>query len=137
MEMENMTRISITLPTSLLKEFNQALKEMRYPNRSKAIQDAILSLLTEHKWSKVEEGDKAGVIIIFYDHDKPGVIKKINDIQHYYRNIIISSSHFHLDEHNCLETITVKGRVPRLRKLTQELKTKKGVKIAKLLSVVS
>ncbi len=135
--MKKITRISITLPTTLYSDLNEALKNMGYPNRSKAIQDAITALLAEYRWLKEREGKKTGVIVTVYDHDKPGVNKTINDIQHHYREQIVSSTHVHLDEHNCLETITVKGEAQRLRKLIEELKTKKGVKEAKLVTLLS
>lgn len=112
------------------------LDEMGYPNRSKAIQDAITALLAEHKWLKEEKGERTGVLVVIYDHDKSGVNKRLIDVQHAYREEIISSTHIHLDEHNCLETITVKGEALRLRKLIEELKIKKGVKEAKFIAML-
>ncbi|WP_455367989.1 nickel-responsive transcriptional regulator NikR [[Eubacterium] cellulosolvens] len=134
--MKEITRTSITLPKSLYVSLNSMLDEMGYPNRSKAIQDAITALLAEHKWLKEEKGERTGVLVVIYDHDKPGVNKKLIDVQHAYREEIISSTHIHLDEHNCLETVTIKGEAPRLRKLIEELKIKKGVKEAKFIAML-
>lgn len=134
--MSKITRISITIPTTLYQDLCKALSDMGYPNRSKAIQDAVTALLAEHLWLKEKEGEKIGVIAILYDHDKPGVNKKLNDIQHQYRDEIVSSTHVHLDQHYCLETLTVKGEARYLRKLIEEIKTKKGVKETKLVTVL-
>ncbi|WP_455367287.1 nickel-responsive transcriptional regulator NikR [[Eubacterium] cellulosolvens] len=133
MIMKNIMRTSITLPKSLFEALDSMLSEMGYPNRSKAIQDAITDLLAEHKWLKEERGERTGVLVVIYDHDKPGVNKKLIDVQHSYRDEIISSTHIHLDEHNCLETVTVKGEAHRLRKLIEEFKTRKGVKEARFI----
>ncbi|MCJ7471671.1 MAG: nickel-responsive transcriptional regulator NikR, partial [Actinobacteria bacterium] len=47
-------------------------------------------------------------------------------------DIIISSQHVHLDHHNCLEIIAVKGGIRKVYKLEEELKVAKGVKHAAL-----
>ncbi|MEQ8180549.1 MAG: nickel-responsive transcriptional regulator NikR, partial [Smithellaceae bacterium] len=41
--------------------------------------------------------------------------------------IIISSQHVHLDHHNCLEIVAVKGRVKKVLELADSLKAIKGV----------
>jgi CopG family nickel-responsive transcriptional regulator len=39
--------------------------------------------------------------------------------------------HIHLGEHNCLEVIAVKGKSSEIKHLSDELATRKGVKILK------
>jgi len=38
----------------------------------------------------------------------------------------------HLDEHNCLEVLVIKGRVSRIKKIADRLISTKGVKHGKL-----
>jgi metal-responsive CopG/Arc/MetJ family transcriptional regulator len=47
----------------------------------------------------------------------------------------MSTTHIHLGERNCLETIAVKGNGSEIRKLGNELAAKRGVKILKLMIV--
>lgn len=53
------TKVAITLDEEILEEIDRLVKEKKYPNRSKAIQDAIKYRL--EKWRKtrmVEEAQK-------------------------------------------------------------------------------
>jgi len=42
--------------------------------------------------------------------------------------MIVSSQHAHLDHHNCLEVIIVKGRSDKIKGLSDRLRAVKGVK---------
>jgi CopG family nickel-responsive transcriptional regulator len=52
----------------------------------------------------------------------------MTSLQHDYHCLILSSQHVHLDHHNCLETITLKGKAGKLIKLADKLKAIKGMK---------
>jgi CopG family nickel-responsive transcriptional regulator len=54
------------------------------------------------------------------------------DIQHSLGKIIISTQHIHLDHHNCLEIIVVKGSPRKAQELADTLKAIKWVKHAAL-----
>jgi metal-responsive CopG/Arc/MetJ family transcriptional regulator len=43
--------------------------------------------------------------------------------------------HIHVGERDCLEAIAVKGKAAEIRQLSNELTTKKGVKILKTMMV--
>ena len=75
-----------------------------------------------------EEGKKAGVIVMVYDHDVKGLEDDLIESQHHHRNVINSVLHVHLSDRECLEAVAVKGDAEDIRKLAQELTTKKGVK---------
>ena len=51
----------------------------------------------------------------------------INDIQHHYTDIIISSMHVHLQFEKCMEIIAVSGPIERVNKLKEELQRLKSV----------
>jgi CopG family nickel-responsive transcriptional regulator len=62
-----------------------------------------------------------------YDHHKRELVNILIDTQHDFGDIILSSQHLHLDHHNCLEIIAVKGSAQRVHDLTNRLKSQKGV----------
>ncbi len=126
------TRLSVSLPSSLVKEFDAVWHSMKYTNRSKAVHDAIRGFITEHKWTQ-ERGDQVtGAIVLLYYHDKPSLLNAIMRIQHEFESIIASSTHVHLTSDKCLEIIAVKGEAQQARSLMQKLMAKKGVKQVKL-----
>jgi CopG family nickel-responsive transcriptional regulator len=129
---KGVVRFSISLPPSLLKDFDEVWKAKGYDNRSRAAHDAFRSFVSEHKWTFGETEEIAGAIILIYYLDKPGLLNKIVRIQHSYEGIVSSTMHIHLAKNKCLEIMAVKGKAEDIRKLGQEISTQKGVKEMKL-----
>lgn len=125
-------RFSVSLPPPLVEEFDRVWKNMGYESRSKAVHDAMRAFISEFKWTRGEMEHVAGVILVLYYLDKPNLLEKIVSIQHKFRNIISSTTHIHLEEDKCLEIIFVNGRVNEVRKLSEELMARKGVKQVKV-----
>ncbi len=126
------TRLSVSLPSPLAKEFDAVWHSMKYTNRSKAVHDAIRIFITEHKWTQEQEDQVTGAIVLLYYYDKPSLLNTIMKIQHEFESIIASSTHVHLTSDKCLEIIAVKGKAQQARSLMQKLMAKKGVKQVKL-----
>lgn len=85
-------------------------------------------------WRTSGEGNQevAGAIVLVYDHHKRDLQTKSTDVQHDYHHLILSVQHVHLDHHNCLETIAVKGKAKELKRLSNSLIAIKGVKHGEL-----
>jgi CopG family nickel-responsive transcriptional regulator len=132
MTMSKITRIGVTFPPELLKDFDAITSKMGYESRSKAIQDAVRLFVSERKWLK-EEGnaEQTGVLLMVYDHEARGLENELTEIQHHHSSIVTSSLHVHIGERDCLEAIAVKGKAADIRQVSDELATKRGVKILK------
>ncbi len=126
----SVVRFGVSLEGELLKALDQYSKENKFSNRSQAIRQLISKNLVEHKWQC--NNIVAGAIILVYDHHKRELLNKLSDIQHDYHNVILSAQHFHLDHHNCLEIIAVKGIASRLTELADKLIALKGIQHGKL-----
>ncbi|MBD3171635.1 nickel-responsive transcriptional regulator NikR [Candidatus Bathyarchaeota archaeon] len=120
------SRISVSIDPDLLTEFDELVKRIGY-NRSSAVQLAMRGFLTEHKWKDLE-GVLAGVITMIYDHHTGGIMEELTHLQHDYTDIISSSTHIHLDHHNCLEILAVKGKASQIKKLANSLEVTRGLK---------
>ena len=129
--MTKIIRVGVTFQPDLLKELDKAIEKMGYDSRSKAIQDAVRSFLTEYRLLQKQKGTRAGVLVMVYDHEVKGLEDALTEIQHKHSHVIYSSLHVHLSERECLEAVAVKGDADEIRKLAQELATKKGVKQVK------
>jgi CopG family nickel-responsive transcriptional regulator len=131
MKKETVSRFSISLAPSLLAQLDSMTREKGYGNRSQAIADMIRAQLVEHR-QKTSRGEIAGTITLVYDHHKPHVQATLTDIQHDHHQVIISTIHVHLDHHNCLEVLVVRGQGAIIKKIADELIAAKGVKHGKL-----
>ncbi|AEF97010.1 nickel-responsive transcriptional regulator NikR [Methanotorris igneus] len=134
--MVDMDRISISLPTKLLNEFDEIIAERGYASRSEAIRDAIRDYIIKHKWIHSLEGERAGTINVIYDHHMSDVTEKLTEIQHDYTDIIVATLHVHLDHDHCMEVILVRGDAKQIKELTDKLTAQKGVKQVKLTVMV-
>ena len=133
--MSKITRIGVTFPPELLKDFDEVIDKMGYESRSKAIQDAVRLYVAERKWVKEESNTQTGVLLMVYDHDTRGLDSELTESQHHHVQLIASTMHIHLGEHDCLEVIVVKGKGSEIRELSDELATRRGVKILKSMIV--
>jgi CopG family nickel-responsive transcriptional regulator len=124
--MSKLVRFGVSLDQELLQKFDRLVKERNYTCRSEAFRDLIRQELVQKQWRAGVE--IAGAITLIYNHHKRELVNKLMDIQHDFGSIIISSQHIHLDHHNCLEIIAVKGFPKEAKDLADSLKSVKGVK---------
>ncbi|MDR0372657.1 MAG: nickel-responsive transcriptional regulator NikR [Nitrososphaerota archaeon] len=133
--MSKIVRVGVTFPPDLLEDFDAITEKMGYESRSKAIQDAVRLYVSERKWLQDENANQTGVILMVYDHDTRGLESDLTSSQHHHQELISSTMHIHLGEHDCLEVIAVKGKSSEIRHLSDELTTRRGVKILKSMIV--
>lgn len=131
MKKETVSRFSVSLPSPLLEQLDQMATEKGYDNRSLAIADMIRDKLVEHH-QRLSTEEIAGTITLVYDHHKQNVQTALTEIQHDHHEMIISTIHVHLDHHNCLEVLVVRGKAGPVKRIADELIAAKGVKHGKL-----
>jgi len=129
--MSNVERVGISVESELLEAFDRLIKKQGYANRSEAIRDLIRQNLAEEKIKKPDTKAIAGIFLV-YDHHATDLSHKLLEIQHNHVLHTISSTHVHLDHHNCLEIIICKGNVRELEAMGESLKSLKGVKLGKV-----
>lgn len=134
---KGVTRFSISLPPSLVQDFDKAWRIAGYANRSKAAHDAFRDFISENKFTLSKTGQVAGAIVILYYLEKPGLLNQIMDVQHKFEHVVTSTMHVHLTKDKCLELIAVKGKASDVRSLSRDLMTKKGVKQLKIAAISS
>ncbi|MGH7273347.1 MAG: nickel-responsive transcriptional regulator NikR [Nitrospiria bacterium] len=128
--MKKTVRFGVSLDHHLLEDFDKWVDKKKYVNRSEAIRDLIRDHLVEQEWD--ENKETVGTISIVYTHDVRELTDTLTDLQHQYRLLIKSGMHVHLDEHNCLEVLVVKGRAGEVKKIADQLIGIRGVKHGKL-----
>jgi CopG family nickel-responsive transcriptional regulator len=133
--MTKIIRVGVTFPPDLLKDLDEIIGNMGYESRSKAIQDAVRLFVSERKWLQEDESNQTGVLLMVYDHEVRGLESELTEVQHHQSSLISSTMHIHIGEKDCLEAIAVKGKASAIRKLSNELATKRGVKILKAMIV--
>jgi len=129
---QDLMRIGVSLPESLLNRFDEIILDRGYSSRSEGIRDAIRSYIINYEWMSDVDGKRVGVITIVYDHSQRGLEDILTHIQHEFGSIIQSSLHVHLDRDICLMAIVLNGEGADVRKAAERMMTLKGVKHIKL-----
>jgi len=127
-------RIGISLDDELLAPFDKLIAERGYENRSEAIRDLIREALVAREWSQAEGeagGEKVAVVTLVYDHDSSSLAQKLAHIQHHNHRAVVSALHVHMDAHNCLEVLVLRGTAADVQRMGSELASTRGVKFGK------
>ena len=134
--MTRISRFGVSLEEDLLRSFDRSIVELGYANRSEAIRDLIRDHLIQKKVSKGNE-EIIGVVSLVYDHRTHRLGDLLADMQHKAKVAINASLHIHLDEHNCLEVIVIRGIVEKVHEVAGKLIATKGVQNGKLVTTTA
>ncbi len=130
--MSETQRFGVSIPKELLDKFDDMIADRGYRNRSEAIRDMIRDRIVEREWEEDEE--VMGVVTLLYDHHQHHLSDKLTGLQHDFHQLVISTTHLHVDADNCLELIAVKGHGGEVRAMANKLISTKGVIHGKLLA---
>jgi CopG family transcriptional regulator, nickel-responsive regulator len=120
------SRISMSLPETLLCDLDRMVEERGFDSRSQAIADVLYQSLVEHK-SDVGQDVMVGVVTLFYDNSVAGLQKQLADLQFRHIAEVISSLHVHLMHNQTMEVILVQGPAQKLRVIADEMTSRRGV----------
>lgn len=126
-----LTRFGIAIDEDLLARFDQLVARRGAANRSEAIRDLIRDALVESEWEDSDQ-ETIGTITMVFNHGTRDLSDKLDTLQHAHHDRIVSAMHVHLDAHNCLEVLVVKGASAQVAAIADTLLGTKGVKHGKL-----
>ena len=125
--MPTLERFGVSMENELLARFDSLIEERGYQSRSEAIRDLVRQELVKEQWSD-PEAEVVGTLTIVYEHHEHELSNVLAELQHQYHEHILCSTHIHLDAHNCLEVIIVRGQSARLKYIANTLISTRGVK---------
>ena len=133
--MSELERIGVSLEKDLLSKFDDLIYRQGYQSRSEAIRDLVRRQLSEEKIENPQT-KAVGAVVLVYDHHSTKLAESLIDLQHSHSSAksveVISSLHVHLDAHDCLEIIVLRGRVSEIRKIGENILSMKGVKLGRI-----
>lgn len=129
--MGQLTRTGVAIDSDLLARFDRFITKQGYTNRSEAFRDLIRDRLVG---AAVESpsAEVVGTITLIYGHHSRLLPDKLMDLQHDHHDVIIATTHAHLDHDTCLEVLVVKGQAKQVQKLADLLIGTKGVRHGRL-----
>jgi CopG family transcriptional regulator, nickel-responsive regulator len=125
--MAGVARFGVSMEVDLLDPLDKLVGERGYTSRSEAIRDLVRKELVRAEWDD-PKAEVAATVSIVYEHHQHHLSDTLADLQHDHHGLIVSSTHVHLDAHNCLEVIILRGPSARVKGIADALVSTKGVK---------
>ncbi|HUS91124.1 MAG TPA: nickel-responsive transcriptional regulator NikR [Phycisphaerae bacterium] len=129
--MSELTRTALAIDGGLLRRFDRWMAEHGYTNRSEAVRDLIRGALVQAEWQD-PKAKVVAVLSVIFDHAARDLAQEVTEIQHEHHRAVLCSQHVHLDDHDCLEVIILRGEAQHLRRLADEIVATRGVKAGDL-----
>ena len=130
-----LSRIGIALDSDLLKRFDRSIERRGYTNRSEAFRDLIRDRLVTEQ-TAAPDATVVGTVTLIYDHHASGITEKLTEVQHEHHELVVSTSHAHLDHDSCLEVLIVHGKSAKVEQFADLLIGLKGVQHGRLVMTV-
>ncbi|MGA8743154.1 MAG: nickel-responsive transcriptional regulator NikR [Terracidiphilus sp.] len=131
-----LSRIGVALDSDLLKRFDDFISRLGYTNRSEAFRDLIRDRLVAEQ-TATPSAIVVGTVTLIYDHHAHGVTEKLTEMQHANHELVVSTSHAHLDHDSCLEVLIVHGKSRLVEEFAGRLIGLKGVQHGRLVMTVA
>src|SRR5208337_3376038 len=133
--MGELSRIGIAIDSDLLKRFDRSIKKGGYTNRSEAFRDLIRDRLVKER-TAAPDATVVGTVTLIFDHHASGITEKLTEVQHEHHDLVVSTSHAHLDHDSCLEVLIVHGNAARVQHFADLLIGLKGVQHGRLVMTI-
>jgi CopG family transcriptional regulator, nickel-responsive regulator len=133
--MGELSRIGIALDSDLLKRFDRSIAKSGYTNRSEAFRDLIRDRLVRERTAP-PNATVVGSVTLIYNHHSHGITEKLTEAQHAHHDLVVSTTHAHLDRDSCLEVLIVHGKASRIEHFADMLIGLKGVEHGRLVMTV-
>ena len=124
---DKLIRFSITIPESLLSEFEASYYAENLPNRSEAVRSLMRGYISSERW-RCSEGEVCATVTVVYDHHLPELTRELTAAQHDAGDVIICATHVHLNHETCLECIITKGQAGGIQAFIEALRKIRGIK---------
>jgi CopG family nickel-responsive transcriptional regulator len=134
--MSGLSRIGVAINSDLLDKFDRLIAQRGYTNRSEAFRDLIRDRLVAERTAALD-ATVVGTVTLIYDHHASGITEKLTEVQHAHHDLVVSTSHAHLDHDSCLEVLIVHGKGARVERFADLLIGLKGVQHGRLVMSVT
>ena len=123
-----LARFSVAMPEDLLMRFDGFVARRGLAkNRSEVVRDLVREALIAEE-AELPGTEVMGTLTIVFNHHSHDVQEKLHHIQHAHYTEVVSTTHVHLDEENCLEVIILRGEATDVRDIADVILGTKGVK---------
>ena len=123
-----MERITMSFDEDLATAFDTLIQERGYTSRSEAMRDLLRREIETQRQARYAKAWCVATLSYVYDHHARKLAERLTAAQHEHHDLVVSSTHVHLDHQHCLETVILRGRTSSVRKFANALQAERGVR---------
>ena len=123
-----MQRITISLEEELAQAFDALSREQGYQSRSEAIRDLVRRAVDARLLDATSDETCVANLSYVYDHHTRDLARRLTELQHDHHDLLIASTHVHLDHDTCLESTLMRGPADAVRALGGQIQSERGVR---------
>jgi len=127
-----MERFTISLDENLATEFDRLIRERGYQNRSEAVRDLLRGRLDTLRIQQAQAPYCVASLSYVFNHHERDLAERLTELQHQHHDLVVASTHVHLDHDNCLETALLRGKTEAVRRFADALTAERGVRHGQL-----
>lgn len=131
-----MQRVTISLDEELAQAFDQLCDAQGYTSRSEAMRDLVRHAVDQRRLEDARSSGEGALCVAnlsyVYDHHVRSLAQRLTEIAHAHHDLIVATTHVHLDHDNCLETVILKGPTASVRALADGVRAERGVRFGEI-----
>ncbi len=130
-----MHRVTVTIDDELMAELDQLIARHGYQNRSEAIRDLARSGLQRAAEDAGTGSDCVAALVYVYDHNPRDLSRRLVQAFHDNHDLVLATTHVHLDHDSCLEVAMLKGPTGAVQKVADRVIAERGVRYGRVVTV--
>ncbi len=123
--MSDLVRLSITMERDLHEQLQAIIEDEPFENRSAFLRNIIRNVLVQREWERDE--DVIGTITLIFNHHSSDLNRRLTEHQHHHHDMILATTHVHLDREICAEVIIARGQASEIQRFTEQIRQQRGV----------
>lgn len=119
-------RFGVSFEPDLLAQFDREIALAGYECRSEALRDLARQWLSQRQLKR-GTGPAVGAVACIFNHERREVSRRLTHLGHKFHAAVVTTVHIHLDEHNCLEVLILRGKAEEIQRIADRMRALKGV----------
>lgn len=122
-----MKRLTMSLDDALADAFDALVRARGYGNRSEAFRDLLRGDLGKVRRRDRPDGPCVATLSYVYNHHQRQLALRLTEQQHEHHQLVVATTHAHLDHDHCIETVILRGRTDAVQTFADAVTAQPGV----------
>lgn len=122
----------MSIDESLGETFDRMLRARGYQNRSEGLRDVLREAI--EAWEHEQHGftDCVASLSYVFNPETRVLAQRLSELQRDHHDLVVTTTQMHLDHHNTMECVMLKGKVMAVRALADQIRAERGVRFGAL-----